>query len=329
MNSTSMNSTSVNPTIAAMDVTKRYDGEHGVSNLTFDVPAGHILGLIGPSGSGKTTTVRLLAGLLTRDSGTLEVLGRDPDAFDDDIRSRIGYLPQSTLLYPTLGLQENLEFVASLYGFSKAERRRRAIHMLETVDLAANRHMRLDRASGGMSRRLGLAAALLHDPTVVFLDEPTAGLDPILRREVWRRFHEMRDQGRTLIITTQYVGEASYCDGITLLAEGEIVASGTPESLRSRAFGGELVDVVFTTTPSWTVMQSLKEAVAATDVLTTGPRSIRLVVADAGTTIPTVSTVSLEHGVEVLEAEPFIPDFDDVFVRLVDRRVPAVTGAET
>lgn len=311
----------MNPTISAVDVSKRYDSAHGVTHLTFDVPSGHILGLIGPSGSGKTTTVRLLAGLLTRDSGTLSVLDRDPTDFDDEIRSKIGYLPQSTLLYPTLTMQENLEFVASLYGYLRKERRVRAGEMLEMVDLATQADMRLEQASGGMRRRLGLAAALLHDPSVVFLDEPTAGLDPILRRALWDRFKEMRDDGRTLIITTQYVGEAAYCDAITLLAEGEIVASGAPEALRSDAYGGELIDVVFTTTPSWTVMQSLSDATDAVDIRPTGSRSVRLIVADAGTAIPTISNMAGEHGMEVVEAERFIPEFDDVFVELVDRPV--------
>lgn len=308
------------PPISASDVTKRYDENHGVSGLTFDVPAGHILGLIGPSGSGKTTTVRLLAGLMRRDSGALSVLGTDPDQFDEGIRARLGYLPQSTLLYPTLTLRENLEFVGSLYGFLRRERHEAATRMLDLVDLSEAADLRLDQASGGMRRRLGLGAALLHSPEVVFLDEPTAGLDPILRRALWERFREMKDEGRTLIITTQYVGEAAYCDAITLLTEGAIVASGAPEELRSAAFGGELIDVVFTETPSWSILRRLGEATDASDVSVTGPRSARLVVKDAGTAIPLVSSVATELEVEVAEAERFIPEFDDVFVRLVDRR---------
>jgi ABC-2 type transport system ATP-binding protein len=313
-------------TISAVTVSKRYDGEHGVTDLTFDVPPGHILGLIGPSGSGKTTTVRLLAGLLHRDSGDLAVLGADPGSFDDDIRSRIGYLPQSTLLYPTLSLEENLEFVGSLYGFTRPERRARSRRMLELVDLHDHGDLRLEQASGGMRRRLGLAAALLHEPSVIFLDEPTAGLDPILRRTLWDRFREMREEGRTLLITTQYVGEAAYCDAITLLADGRIVASGAPEDLRSEAFGGELVDVVFTATPSWEMMQGLKDATDASDVRSTGSRSVRLTVADAGTATPLISGVATDHGMDVVEAERFTPEFDDVFVRLVDRPAPATTA---
>jgi ABC-2 type transport system ATP-binding protein len=312
----------MNSTISAVAVSKHYDGERGVTDLTFDVPPGHILGLIGPSGCGKTTTVRLLAGLLHRDSGDLSVLGTDPTAFSDDLRSRIGYLPQSTVLYPTLSLRENLEFVGSLYGFPRAERKDRARRMLEMVDLGTHGDLRLEEASGGMRRRLGLAAALLHEPSVIFLDEPTAGLDPILRRTLWDWFREIRDEGQTLIITTQYVGEAAYCDAITLLANGEIVASGAPEDLRSEAYGGELVDVVFTATPSWGVLQELSKATDASDVRPTGSRSVRLVVEDAGTAIPAISTVAGNHDMDVVEAERFTPEFDDVFVRLVDR--PAV-----
>jgi ABC-2 type transport system ATP-binding protein len=306
--------------IECSDVAKQYDEEHGIRGLDFTVPEGHVLGLIGPSGSGKTTTVRLLAGLLRRDSGSITVMGEDPEHFDAKMRRKLGYLPQSTLLYPTLPLAENLEFVASMYGFIRRERKEATARVLGLVDLSDNADMRLSSASGGMRRRLGLAAALLHDPVIVFMDEPTAGLDPILRRSLWEHFNAMRDLGKTLIVTTQYVGEAAYCDTIMLLDEGSIIAAGTPERLRKDAFGGELLDVTFTNATSPSLISSMESIEGVREVTATGSRSVRLVVEDAGTTIPAISAMVESTEVGVAEAERFVPEFDDVFVELVDRR---------
>lgn len=314
------------PTISASDVTKSYNGDIGVRHLSMTIGANSIVGLIGPSGCGKTTTVRLMAGLLARDSGDLEVMGSDPDRFDAGIRSRIGYLPQGSVLYPTLTLAENLEFVGALYRMGGADRRARAAELLERVDLTDAADRRLDQASGGMARRLGLAAALMHDPPVLFLDEPTAGLDPILRRAVWQWFGGFRDEGRTLIVTTQHVSEAAYCDAIVLLDRGAIVEQGAPEELRTRAFDGELVDVVFGDRPSWTVVEAIQREIGATDVSPIGPRSVRFTVPDAGSAIPRVPDLATEHGSTASEVERFLPEFDDVFVRLVDRNSEPVTA---
>ena len=307
-------------------MTKLYDAETGVHDLTMQIPAHSLLGLIGPSGSGKTTTVRLLAGLLARDSGDLEVLGRDPDRFGGDIRSKIGYLPQGSVLYPTLSLRENLEFVGALYGMHRGRRREKATELLERVELIEAEDRRLEEASGGMARRLGLAAALMHDPELLFLDEPTAGLDPILRRSVWKWLESLRDEGRTLIVTTQHVSEAAYCDAIVLLDRGSIVEQGAPETLRARAYNGELVDVTFQDRPSWSVVEAIQQAIAASDVRPIGPRSVRFTVDDAGSVIPQIPDLTVQQGSAVTEVERFLPEFDEVFVRLVHRnnaRVPA------
>jgi ABC-2 type transport system ATP-binding protein len=314
------------PSISASQVTKLYDAEVGVQDLTMQIREHSLLGLIGPSGCGKTTTVRLFTGLLPRDSGDLEVLGRDPDRFHGDIRSKIGYLPQGSVLYPTLSLRENLEFVGALYGMGRGQRRAKATELLERVELIDAEDRRLEQASGGMTRRLGLAAALMHDPELLFLDEPTAGLDPILRRSVWKWLESLRDEGRTLIVTTQHVSEAAYCDAIVLLDRGRIVEQGAPEALRARAFNGELVDVTFQDRPSWSVVEAIQQGIAASEVRPIGPRSVRLTVEDAGSAIPRIAELAGEHGAAVSEVERFLPEFDDVFVRLVHRnnaRVPA------
>lgn len=306
-------------TIDAVGVTKIYESSgEGVRDLDIQVPEGTVLGLIGPSGSGKTTTVRLLTGLLSPDSGTMEVLGSDPTQFNGATRSRIGYLPQTSALYPALSVRENLEFVAALYGL-RGRRRSDAIdHVLEFVELRSAEDQRVDEISGGMRRRVGLAGALVHEPELVFLDEPTGGLDPILRRSVWEHLLELRSSGRTLIVTTQYVGEAAYCDFIALLSDGEMVEWGAPEDLRRRAYGGEMIDVVFAERATWAVIDQIAGAISATDTEAHGTRSVRFTVEDAGTAIPIATSAAEEAGIEVTEAERVIPDFDDVFVRIVD-----------
>jgi ABC-2 type transport system ATP-binding protein len=305
--------------IDARGLTKRYDEMAGVFDLDLEVGAGHILGLIGPSGSGKTTTVRLMAGLLDRDGGALTVLGHDPRMFDRAAQRRLGYLPQSTVLYPTLSLAENLDFVGSLYGLSRKDREVAARDLLEVVDLREHGARRLSDASGGMRRRLGLAAALMHSPDLVFLDEPTAGLDPILRRSIWDFLRDLRDEGTTLIVTTQYIGEAAYCDTIALLAEGRVIESGEPEHLRRAAYGGELIDIVFSTPVTGGALEAFSEALGANDLTILGARSVRLTVPDAGSVIPVIPDVASSQSIEVGEVERFLPEFDDVFVRIVER----------
>lgn len=305
--------------IDAVDITKIYESSgEGVKGVNLAIPRGTVLGLIGPSGSGKTTTVRLLTGLLSPDSGTVRVLGSDPTKFDSATRSRIGYLPQSSALYPALSVRENLDFAAALHGLRGGTRAAAADRVLEFVELADAQHQRVDEVSGGMRRRVGLATALVHQPELLFLDEPTGGLDPILRRTVWEHLTELRSEGRTLIVTTQYVGEAAYCDYIALLSDGEIIEFGGPEDLRRRAYGGELIDVVFATRASWPIIEQIGHRIEAADIEAHGPRAVRYTVADAGSSIPVIASAAEEAGIELAETERVVPEFDDVFVRIVD-----------
>lgn len=304
--------------IDAVGMTKIYESSgEGVRDLDIRVPEGTIVGLIGPSGSGKTTAVRLLTGLLIPDSGQVRVLDGNPTRFRGGTRSRIGYLPQNSALYPALTVRENLDFVAALHGLRGRARKRACEYVLDFVELRRSENLKVEEISGGMRRRVGLASALVHSPELMFLDEPTAGLDPILRRSVWEHLSQLRSEGKTLIVTTQHVGEAAYCDYIALLSEGRMVEWGAPEDLRRRAFGGELVDVVFAQRVPWQVIDEIAGAIEAADVDSQGPRSVRFTVADAGSAIPLITAAADRANVELVEAERVIPEFDDVFVRIV------------
>lgn len=313
-------------------LTKAFTPDAGVFDLSVEIPAGRIIGFVGPSGSGKTTTVRLMIGLIRPDRGSIEVLGMRPTAFDSVTRGRIGYMPQQSILYPDLTLAQNLDFAAALYGIGGAKSRSRLDDLVGFLDLEGAMNRVPEQASGGEQRRLMLAASLVHEPDLLFLDEPTAGIDPVLRRKVWDRLSEISDQGTSLIVTTQYVGEAAYCDYVAVLAKGELLFFETPEDLRRAAFGGELIDVVFGERPSSEHLESLQSAASAKNVERVDDRLIRMVVEDAGTAGPSVTQWSHDNGVEILETEAHVPPFDDVFVELVDRstsesQATAATGS--
>ncbi|WP_420451456.1 ABC transporter ATP-binding protein [Ilumatobacter sp.] len=295
---------------------KSFDDTWIVRDLTFEVERGSVLGLIGPSGSGKTSTVRLMNGAYRPDEGSVVVMGADPTTRDRRERRAIGYLPQQPLLFDDLSLWENLNFHASLNGVRF--RRKDHLHeMLELVDLEGDERKLVRESSGGMQRRLALAATMAHDPSLLMLDEPTAGIDPILRRRFWDRFRELRDDGATLVISTQFVDEASYCDVVGLLSGGRLVALGAPDVLQREAYGGQLVDVEGTERLSGADLDRLRNAAPVIEVERTSPSSARLVV-EPGTTVRDVVS-SETPDVEVRNISEVSADWNDVFVRLLDR----------
>ncbi len=312
-------STDGNALIHAQQLTKRFGEQTAVLDVNLDVPGGVIFGFIGPSGSGKTTTVRLFTGIAEPTSGELTVLGVRPDRFPSSLRERIGYMPQLFVLYPDLSVWENMSFVASLYGlgFGRAKRMR---ELLDFVELTEHRHKLARQLSGGMQRRLSLAATLIHDPEVLFLDEPTAGIDPVLRAKFWDYFRELRSRGRTLFVTTQYVGEAAYCDQVGVMRDGQLIAVETPTGLRHRALGGELVDVRLRHHLSGDQELRLRALpFVGADLRVLGNQHLRVVVDQAASAIPQLLRWFEENQIEVEAIEEYQPPFDDVFVELIRR----------
>ncbi|MFN2485996.1 MAG: ABC transporter ATP-binding protein [Acidimicrobiia bacterium] len=310
----------VTPTDSAVwarGLSKEFEPGVGVFDLDLDIPKGSIFGFIGPSGSGKTSTIRLLTGIIAADSGDLLVLGKSPLEIDRIARSYLGYMPQLSVLYPELTLRQNLNFAASLFSVPWRGRRRRVREMLDFVDLLSARNRLLRNASGGMQRRLALAATLIHEPELLFLDEPTAGVDPVLRRKFWDRFIDLKKQGRTIFVTTQYVGEAAYCDKVGVLSRGRLIAIDTPEGLRRQAMGGEVLDVRFESALTGEQISRLVEAARATRWEARGPGEYRLVVEDAGDVAADLSKWATANSLVVESVEPYQPPFDDVFVELV------------
>lgn len=297
---------------------KAYGAHDAVDSVTLSVPPGAIVGLIGPSGCGKTTLVKLMTGIARPTSGRVRVFGTDPVDFDTRTRRRFGYMPQLPVLFPNLTVWGNLGFIASVYGMSLRHRRRRLGELLELVDLAEHRNKLLSECSGGMQRRLTLAATLVHDPELLFLDEPTAGVDPILRERFWQHFRSLRDQGRTIVVPTQYVGEAVACDLVAVMAGGRLVTVRHPDELAEFAFGGTPLRVDIA--DGWVSAAELADLRAQ--------RFVRSAVrTDDGMIVvvddPAVDASRLRDRLEFTHAvvagiEPLQPSFDDIFVRIIE-----------
>jgi ABC-2 type transport system ATP-binding protein len=250
-------------------------------------------------------------------SGDLRVLGRAPHRFRRRDRERLGYMPQQFVLFPELSVMENMGFAASIYGMGLFGRGKRIRRTLELVELWDARDRPAGLLSGGMQRRLELATTLVHDPQVIFLDEPTAGIDPVLRAKFWDHFRSLRDEGRTLIVTTQYVTEAEYCDEILVLSEGQRVAIGTPEEVRRMAMGGEVVTV---SGPDLnrSAVTAIREVPGVEKVTWAGSDRLRVTVEDAGQAVPALLEALNVANVEVDEVSEEHANFDDVFVQLMD-----------
>ncbi len=304
--------------IQTHEITKRFNGTTAVEDLSFSVEEGTIFGFIGPSGSGKTTTIRMLTGYYRPTEGELSVFGSSPAEFSRSERERIGYLPQLFGLYPNLTVWENLNFAASIYGMS-FQREERLSQLLDFVELTEHKRKLARNLSGGMQRRLSLAATLMHDPKLLFLDEPTAGIDPVLRRKFWDHFKMLQQEGRTLFITTQYVNEATYCDLVGVMALGKLLLVETPEGLRRHAFGGEMVDLRTAERLTYKDLRMLGRLPFVQGKVTRldDDNTVRLVVKEAGTAIPALLDWCRQEYVTVHSIEECLPPFDDVFVELV------------
>jgi ABC-2 type transport system ATP-binding protein len=219
------------------------DGTEAVSGVDLDVPSGEFFGFLGPNGAGKTTTIKVLATLLGPTGGTVRVNGFDVESEAKTVRRTIGYMAQETSVDNELTARENLRFACESYGVPRSERAARIDDLLDLVGLADVADKRADGFSGGMKKRLDAATALVHRPPLVFLDEPTTGLDPKARNRLWEYFREINDAGTTIFLTTQYLEEADQlCDRIAVILDGRIVATGSPEELKARV-GGDVLDI--------------------------------------------------------------------------------------
>jgi ABC-2 type transport system ATP-binding protein len=296
-------------------LTKRFGSLVAVDHVDLSVKAGEIFGFLGPNGAGKTTTVRILCGLMAPTSGKAVVVGHDVAREPEEVKQRIGYMPQSYGLYDDLTVEENLGFFGSVYRVPSEEKRKRTDDVLQLVRLEEVRKQFAGQLSGGMKRRLSLAVALVHNPELLILDEPTAGIDPPLRRIFWQYFRKLNKLGVTFFINTHYMDEAELCDRLALISYGRLIAVGTPTELKRKAIGGERVELV-SSDPSST--RAILEGSDLVRDITLANGAIQLIVDEAASAIPKLTSLLGERGVNVLQVRQLQPNLEDVFIKLVE-----------
>ena len=296
-------------------LTRRFGKLTAVDHLNLRVRAGELYGFLGPNGAGKSTTLRMLCGILEPSEGRGTVLGIDLVAQPERVKSAIGYMSQKFSLYDDLTAEENLTFYARVYMVPRAERGRRVARMVRLADLTGQEKKRAAFLSGGYRQRLALACAMVHHPRLVFLDEPTAGIDPVSRRNFWGVIRRLVEEGITVVVTTHYMDEAELCDTLGFIYQGKLIAHGTPVTIKAEAFRKPVIEV--DAADLRRAMDLLGEWDAVEEVVKVGSR-LRLILADEGGTVDGVVRYLGERGVAVGGAREVEPSVEDLFVSFVD-----------
>src|SRR6266536_4273907 len=300
------------PAIEIKELCKSFGKFQAVDRLTLTVRQGEIYGLLGPNGSGKTTTIDMISGLSVPTSGEVRVMGYDVRRNARQVRQILGSVPQETALYEELSAWTNMDFHADLFGIPRKEKKERITILLELVQLFDRKDSRVSTFSGGMKRRLALARALLHDPKLIYLDEPTLGVDVQARRVIWDYILSLREQGKTVLITTNYLEEAqALCDRIAILDHGKLIAVDTPEHLK-QTYGGSVIELE-TVQPSDAVAQ-LRAVAGVKDVVQDGSR-LTITTQDNSNVVPQIINV-ISHQGEIHSIAVREPNLDEVFLRL-------------
>ncbi|HET9480377.1 MAG TPA: ABC transporter ATP-binding protein [Candidatus Polarisedimenticolia bacterium] len=300
-------------TIVAERLTRRFGPITAVDSLDLTVRAGEIFGFLGPNGAGKTTLVRLLCGLLAPTSGRATVAGHDVVRDTRLLKQSIGYMSQKFGLYADLTVRENVEFFGGVYVRDRREARERCERVLEEMGLESRAGQLAGTLSGGWKQRLAMATAIVHEPAILFLDEPTAGVDPVSRREIWDLIYALQGRGITLFVTTHYMEEAERCNRIGFINTGRLVALGTPAELKATRMNA---DVVSLAGPDlYAIYRALKGTDLVLDVNIYG-NDVHAVVDDAGESLPAIRSRLESSGLAVDGAETIPPSIEDVFVRL-------------
>lgn len=302
--------------IEARDLVKRFGDFVAVDHVSFSVRRGEIFGFLGPNGSGKTTTIRMLLGLLKPTAGEGRVLGFDVTHQADEIRKRLGYMSQKFSLYTDLTVIENLNFFGRTYGVRGARLKERRDFVLEMAGLRGRERELTRNLSGGWKQRLALGAAILHEPAMLFLDEPTAGVDPLSRRAFWDLLYQLSEGGTTILVTTHYMDEAEHCHRLAFIHRGRIVAQGAPEEVKQREMRGQVLEI---DCDAPAIAIPLLRASGWFDEVALYGAQIHAVGAAAAQWSAQARALLTDAGVTVLSIQPIAPSLEDVFIASVAR----------
>lgn len=303
--------------VTVENLEKRFGDFQAVNKVSFQVKRGEIFGFLGPNGAGKSTTIRMLCGIITPTAGKANVIGFDVFREAEQIKSHIGYMSQKFSLYEDLTVEENIDFYSGIYQIPKEEKKARKDWVVKMSGLEEHRNSLTAILPGGWRQRLALGCALLHKPPVIFLDEPTSGVDPISRRNFWDLIYQLAAEGVTVFVTTHYMDEAEYCDRLAMIYRGELVAIGTPDELKVRYMNKEILNLECP--DPFKMLQAVNGIPEIMEAALFG-RGLHLTVGNSQAAMPMIVTALKEQKADYTRLEKIKPSLEDVFVSIIEAR---------
>ena len=303
--------------VQVRDLERRFGAFVAVNRVSFEIRSGEVFGFLGPNGAGKSTTIRMLCGILAPSGGQGTVAGFDIRTQPEEIKSHIGYMSQKFSLYEDLTVEENIDFYSGIYRIPAEKKPARKEWVLEMAGLQEHRLSRTATLSGGWKQRLSLGCAILHEPPILFLDEPTSGVDPISRRAFWDLIYELSGRGVTVFVTTHYMDEAEYCDRLGLIYRGELIALGTPSRLKTELMPEDVLEVWCERPPD--ALGEIEGLAGIQEAALFG-KGLHVVARDGAAAVKTVRAKLSEAGFRVDRVEQIVPSLEDVFVALIEAR---------
>lgn len=303
--------------IEVQNLTKKFGDFISVNSISFTVKKGEVFGFLGANGAGKSTTIRMLCGILKPTSGDAIVGGFSVMNQAEKVKLKIGYMSQKFSLYNDLTVEENINFFAGVYGIEKNILKERKNWILEIADLKGRENLLTASLPGGIKQRLALGTAVIHKPEIVFLDEPTSGVDPIARRNFWELINSLSEDGTTVVVTTHYLEEAEYCNNIILIDAGKLIAEGNPKELKSKYITSKILEVECEKVVDAIEILSNQTFVEDSNIF---GNTIHLNVNDNYTNEMQIKNVLSEHSINVFRISEVMPTLEDVFIHLVDKK---------
>jgi ABC-2 type transport system ATP-binding protein len=308
-----MNASSHETAVVVKNLEKRFGSFIAVNRVSFEVGKGEIFGFLGPNGAGKSTTIRMLCGILSPTGGTGTVAGFDVRTEPEKIKANIGYMSQKFSLYEDLTVEENINFYSGIYRIPPEKKKERKEWVIEMAGLQDRRHSRTGILSGGWKQRLAFGCAILHEPPIIFLDEPTAGVDPVSRRQFWDLIYELSGKGVTTFVTTHYMDEAEYCNRIGLIYRGELIAIGSPDTHKTEFMQEEVLEVLCERPQD--AMGEIEKLRGIQEVALFG-KGLHVIAQDAGRATSDIRNLLGTTA----SVEKIAPSLEDVFVSLIESR---------